>query len=141
MSLASPADNKQKKVNKEITLRLTFFRGCHFIIFVSQKLRALRPYVPEKVILEDTARVSHAALPLPSILQHIFLQGERKPLWDCWRRLGWAEDFTRVTSQKIVRKKRTSKIYIQMSPERGRRKQLRGAMKSSFIKDKLIQLN
>lgn len=62
---------KQKK-KKRYKARLTFFRGCHFIIFVNQNGTALRYYMRMECRFKEIQSASHAASPLPSILQQIF---------------------------------------------------------------------
>lgn len=62
--------NKSKK--KTYKARLTFFRGCHFIIFVNQNGTALRYYMRMECRFKEIQSASHAASPLPSVLQQIF---------------------------------------------------------------------
>lgn len=52
--------------------RLTFFRGCHFIIFVNQNWTALRYYMRMECRFKEIQSASHAASRLPSFLQQIF---------------------------------------------------------------------
>lgn len=55
-----------------MSVRLTFFRGCHFIIFVNQNWTALRSYMRMECRFKEIQSASHAASRLPSFLQQIF---------------------------------------------------------------------
>lgn len=70
--LCPTCDLLEKRYHQNISETLTFFRGCHFIIFVNQNGTALRYYMRKECRFKEIQSASHAASRLPSILQQIF---------------------------------------------------------------------